>query len=78
MTKSDAMANFAQQLKTIIQDRGMTLSAAAAMAGMDHGNFSKIVNGKENVTLDRAERIANALGVELCIKVREKRKNAVA
>ena len=56
----------------------MTLSAAATMAGMDHGNFSKIVNGKENLTLERAERIANALGVELCIKVREKRKNAVA
>jgi transcriptional regulator with XRE-family HTH domain len=48
------------------------------MAGIDPGNFSRILNGKEGVTLERAERIANALGATLSIKVKKSEKISAA
>lgn len=56
----------------------MTPSAAAELAGIDPGNFSRILNGKERVTLDRAERIANALGATLSVKIKKSQKISAA
>jgi len=78
MTKSLVMENFAQQLRAVIVSRGLTMSAAAGIAGMDTGNFSKVINGKEGLTFERAERIASALGLEIDVRIREKRKISVA
>lgn len=78
MTESAAMNQFSEQIKALIAQRGMTLTAAAAVIGIDRGNLSRILNGKEGVTLDRAERIANALGATFCIKVKKSGKISAA
>jgi transcriptional regulator with XRE-family HTH domain len=74
MTKLAAMEQFAQQLKSVIDASGLTLAGAAAKLGMDAGNLSKIVNGKEEVTLKRANRIANGLGFTLELQFKKNRK----
>jgi len=73
MSESSVMSDFCTEIKSFIKASGMTVSAAAEMAGIDPGNFSRILNGKERVTLDRAERIANALGATLSVKVKKYR-----
>ena len=78
MSESVAMSDFCTQIKAFIKASGMTVSAAAEMAGIDPGNFSRILNGKERVTLDRAERIANALGATLSVKVKKSQKISAA
>lgn len=78
MSKSAAMNEFAKQIRALIEERGLTLSAAAAEIGMDRGNLSRILNGKERVTLDRAERIANALGATLCVNLKKVAKISAA
>lgn len=78
MAESDAMNQFAQQIREIIEQQGLTLTAAAQAIGMDRGNLSRILSGKEGVTLDRAERIANAFGGTLCVKVEKLTKNSAA
>jgi len=78
MTESVAMNDFCKQIKDFIKANGMTVSAAAEAAGIDPGNFSRILNGKERVTLDRAERIANALGATLSVKLKKSQKISAA
>lgn len=72
------MNDFCQQLRKLIESSGLTISRAAEQAGMDPGNLSRILNGKERVTLDRAEKIANLFGGTLCVKLRKKDKIAAA
>lgn len=74
MTNLEPMDQFSQQLKSLIESSGMTLSAAASVLGMDAGNLSKIVNGKEGVTLERANRIASGLGLTLTVQLKKNRK----
>jgi transcriptional regulator with XRE-family HTH domain len=78
MSESVAMSDFCKQIKAFIEASGMTVSAAAEAAGIDPGNFSRILNGKERVTLDRAERIANALGATLSVKIKKSQKISAA
>lgn len=78
MSESIAMSEFCQQIKAFIDASGMTVCAAAEMAGIDPGNFSRILNGKERVTIDRAERIANALGATLTVKIKKSQKISAA
>ena len=73
-----AMNQFSEQLKSIIEDAGLTMQAASVMIGIDKGNLSRIVNGKEGVTLERAERIANALGATISVKIKKSKKMSVA
>jgi len=78
MTESAIMNEFCEQLKAFIESTGMGMTAAAHAAGIDKGNLSRILNGKEGVTLERAERIATALGARVSIKVEKIQKKAVA
>jgi transcriptional regulator with XRE-family HTH domain len=78
MSESAVMSDFCNQIKAFIKANGMTVSAAAEKAGIDPGNFSRILNGKERVTLDRAERIANALGATLSVKIKKSQKISAA
>jgi transcriptional regulator with XRE-family HTH domain len=78
MQKSSAMNQFTEQLKDWIKSEGMTLRAAAAMIGMDHGNLSKILNGHEGLTITRAEDIANRFGFELCVDLKKSQKIGAA
>lgn len=67
------MNQFAEQLRKMIKRSGKTMQAFAEDIGMDKGNLSRIVNGKECVTIDRAERIADALGATVSIKIKKNR-----
>lgn len=78
MSKCDTMTEFAKQINDLIAESGLTMSAAAKVIGMDHGNLSRILNGKEGLTLERAERIANRLGATLSVKVKKKAKISAA
>lgn len=78
MSESTLMSDFCEQIKAFIKSNGMTLAQAAEVAGVDPGNFSRILNGKERVTLDRAERIATALGATLSIKLKKTQKISAA
>ena len=78
MQNCTAMNQFSEQLKVMIAAAGMNMQEAAAVIGIDKGNLSKIVNGKEGVTLERAERIANALGGTISVKITKLKKMSVA
>ena len=78
MQNYTAMNQFAEQLRTIIDEAGLTMQAASVMIGIDKGNLSRIVNGKEGVTIERAERIANALGATISVKIKKTKKMSVA
>ena len=78
MTKLSAMEQFTKTIRDLLESRGLSISAAARMIGMDHGNLSKILNNKEGLTLERAERIANQLGVTLCIEIKNSEKISAA
>lgn len=78
MSDSAAMSDFCKQIRKFIKASGMTVSAAAEAAGIDPGNFSRILNGKERVTIDRAERIATALGATFSVKVKKLQKSSAA
>lgn len=78
MSNCEAMTEFTEQLRGIMKEQGLTIAATAEKIGMDHGNFSKILNGKEKVTLDRAERIVKKLGATLSVKISKVRKISAA
>lgn len=77
MSNYSAMDQFILAIQQIIADSGLSLRDAAVEIGMAPGNLSKILNGKERVTFDRAERIANRLGATLSVDVK-KNKEKVA
>ena len=72
------MSQFTEQIQKLIKDSGLTQSEAAAVIGMDPGNLSRILNGKEGLTFDRAEHIANSLGATLSVKVKKTSEICVA
>ena len=55
-----------------MEAQGVTAARLAELAGMSRPGVSRILNGRENVTLVRAQRIAEALGVDLSELVAEK------
>ena len=65
MSELIAMKTFCDDIQKLIELRGLSVRSAAALIGMDNSNLSKILRGKERLTFDRAERIANALGGSL-------------
>ncbi len=69
MRNSSTMEDFSNKLRQAIDESGLTLRAAAAKIGMDHGNLSRILSGKEGVTLERAEHIAKKLGFRICLEL---------
>lgn len=71
MSNYSAMDQFILAIQQIIADSGLSLRDAAVEIGMAPGNLSKILNGKERVTFDRAERIANRLGATLSVDVKK-------
>lgn len=78
MAESTIMTQFAEQIREMMAEQKLTLTAASRIIGIDRGNLSRILNGKERVTLDRAERIANALGATLCVKLKKVTKISAA
>lgn len=56
---------FCKNVRTALEARGMTLTSLAEATGIHRPNLSKILSGKEGVTLDRAGVISSALGYSL-------------
>jgi DNA-binding Xre family transcriptional regulator len=65
MAKSHPMDDFCKNIRTVLAARDMTMTELAHRCGIDKSNLSKILLGKERVTLDRAAVIADALEIGL-------------
>ena len=56
-----------QQPKTLIEairNSGLSIREIARLAEVDNGNLSRWLRGEIGITLDRAERIAKAIGLQ--------------
>lgn len=56
---------FRRNLERVLTQRGMTRQALADISGTSRPNISRILSGDEQVTLERAGRIAKALKMSL-------------
>ena len=56
---------FRRNLARLLEERGMTMNELALLAETKRPAISRILSGKEQVTLERAGRIAKALKVDL-------------
>lgn len=61
----NAAEAFRISVRTLIEERETTITAVAHGVGMQRPSLSRILAGKEGVTLDRAQRIADHFDVPL-------------
>lgn len=61
----DAAEIFRTNVRNVMDERGLKIAELARAIGTARPSMSRILSGKERVTLDRAERIAHELRVEL-------------
>jgi transcriptional regulator with XRE-family HTH domain len=59
------MQTFVTNVRNCLSERGWTIADLASRMGIERPNLSRILNGREGVTIERAERVAAALEVEL-------------
>ena len=78
MTESRAMNFLQKNIAILLTARGMTQKQLADRAGMAPSNLNRIMHGSEKVTIQRAERIAEAFGVTLSDLLDENLQNLVA
>jgi transcriptional regulator with XRE-family HTH domain len=62
---SPALRWFRSNLRTRLDERGMSQSELAEKIGTKPANISRILSGKEDPSIPRAEKIANAVGSRL-------------
>lgn len=65
MQSSDIMKVFSENVRRHLKLRGATIQWLADQSGIARPNLSRILHGRENISLERAEIIANALQVSL-------------
>ena len=65
MKKCSAMNTFIQNVQRIRRERNITQTQLAEVLGTKQSAVSRVLRGDEELTLSRAERWAEALGVEL-------------
>jgi transcriptional regulator with XRE-family HTH domain len=65
MKRLNAMQHFIANMIRIRKDRGMTQTDLADLIGTKQSAISRLERGEEDITLTRAEAIADALSVEL-------------
>lgn len=66
--------SFRKNVARILSERDMTMHELALLSDTHRPNISRILSGKEQVTLERAGRIAKALHVDLAELVSTKSK----
>lgn len=78
MPNADEMlvkADIAAKICSIIEDRGLTQAAAAALLGIDQPKISKLMRGRlEGFSSDRLFKYLNDLGQEVQIVIKPKKK----
>jgi transcriptional regulator with XRE-family HTH domain len=66
--------SFRKNVARILFERGMTINELALLSESSRPTISRVLSGKEQVTLDRAGRIAKALHLDLAELVSTKSK----
>jgi len=56
--------NMPEKIRLYIKNRGMTLTFVANKAGIDRKKFYRLINGKQDMSLDNYEKICSALDVK--------------
>lgn len=69
MATSEPGAAVGARVRALRQDRGLSLSALAAAAGIGKGSLSELETGQRNPTLDTLYAVAGPLGVPLAALV---------
>ena len=59
------MSIFSNNVRRHLEIRGLSIQELSDSSGIARSTLSRILHGHENVTLERAERIATALEVSL-------------
>lgn len=67
----EASEIFAANLTRVMESRSLNITALAKLVGIARPTMSDIIHGKENVTLNRANRIAKAVNIPLSQLVEE-------
>lgn len=58
-------ARWGSRIKTLRQEKGLSVTALARLAEIDQGQLSRVENGKEKLGDDGRIRLAAALGVRV-------------
>lgn len=61
----DSLKNFRVNVAIAMRAKGMSYRALAEAAGMGYPFLNRIVTGKANPSIDVADKLADALGVQL-------------
>lgn len=59
------MNHLQNNVRKLLADRGLSQGELATAAKISRPNLNRILQGKEKVTIERAERIAKALKISL-------------
>lgn len=65
MAQLTAMQTFIKNVQRIRLERGLTQGELAQLLGTKQPSVSRVLRGEEDITLSRAEKFAEALGVSL-------------
>lgn len=60
-----ATNTFRDNLRTVMESRDISQRELAQKAGTGYPNLNRVLQGKQNVTLELADRIADALDISL-------------
>ncbi|TXH43419.1 MAG: XRE family transcriptional regulator [Desulfurellales bacterium] len=61
----NSSALFRKNVLSVIKERGITITQLAEKAETSRPAMSRILSGIDGVTLERADRVAHALGLEV-------------
>lgn len=62
---SQAAEAFRENVRSLMSEQGISIRGLGEITGMSYAGLSRVLSGHQTLTIPRAERIANALGVEL-------------
>ena len=65
MQRESAVDAFVDNLREAIRFRGTSIGELAKSAGVGRASLYRVLGGEERITLDRADKLAEALGMEL-------------
>lgn len=62
------MDDFAQQLRAAIEDSDMSRYQLAKESGVSQSMLSRFVHGQSDLTLEKAQLVADVLGLRIALK----------
>lgn len=62
---NNVSSRFRRKLRCLLEVNKLTISQAAREIGTSRPSLSRIINGHEHVSLERAERISNYFGMTI-------------